>query len=151
MAKMVTVIKQDPQGNEIWRWKGELLKRSEKFLLIKAIFNGPEGSASPLPFKPGDPIYEYYYADRWYNVFELHDQENGAIKGWYCNLSLPAEISEDEIRFRDLALDLVVLPDGSQEELDWHEFEELDLSEEVRLEALKAWDLLRLGFEPPKK
>lgn len=68
------------------------------------------------------------------------------FKGWYCNLSKPAELGEDEILFRDLALDLIVYPDGRQEELDWDEFEELEISDALRGKALKGWDELRQLF-----
>ena len=145
MTKRKTVIKQDPHGSEVWRWEGEVLEEREGFVLLRAIFNGPPDEDSSLPFNAGDHLIESYYADRWYNIFEVHEGD-GEIKGWYCNLSLPAQIGEDEIHFRDLALDLVVFPDGRQEELDWDEFKALEISAEQRRKALEGWDALRQRF-----
>jgi len=143
MNEKITVIKQDPHGIETWRWQGQVLQRREGFVLLKAVMNAEQSHMSgPLLLNPGDNFHEYHYANRWYNIFEVHAGD-GEIKGWYCNLAMPAEIFEHEIRFRDLALDLVVMPDGSQAELDWDEFEALEISKELRAAALRGWhDLL---------
>jgi protein associated with RNAse G/E len=75
---------------------------------------------------------ETFYADRWYNVFEIHDGQTGELKGWYCNLARPARLEGSDLTQEDLALDLVVYPDGRMEVHDREEFEALALSEEER-------------------
>ncbi len=142
----VTVIKCDPAGNEIWRWSGKVLERSKGKLVLEARFNLQEHSLGDMVLRLDDRLVETYYADRWYNIYEVCDRADDSLKGWYCNLSLPAELGEQIISYRDLALDLIVHPDGRQEVLDEDEFDALDISAEVRNKALEAWGELRELF-----
>ena len=66
--------------------------------------------------------------DAFYNIYEMRSQEENQLKGWYCNISRPARITADTLTFDDLALDLLVFPDGRQRVLDEDEFAELNLS-----------------------
>jgi hypothetical protein len=61
-------------------------------------------------FEPGDYLDEYFYSDRWYNVYALHSPA-GQLKGWYCNITRPAVFFLDTIESEDLELDLFVSPD----------------------------------------
>ena len=92
------------------------------------------------------------YADRWYNIFTIHDRDDGKVKGWYCNIGKPAEIEDDVVSYVDLALDLWVSANGDQTVLDEDEFEELGLNEELRAAALKGLEELKELFYkvPPK-
>jgi protein associated with RNAse G/E len=130
----------------MWRWNGVELERGKDFVFLEAICDMDAHYVGGLHLLKGDRMLERYYADRWYNIFEVFDGRSGNFTGWYCNLSEPAEIGEKEILFRDLALDLIVYPDGRQEELDEDEFEALDISEELRDKALAGWDELRQLF-----
>lgn len=58
----------------------------------------------------GDVLYEYFYRQRWYNIFAVADAA-GNRKGWYCNLARPAEIADDGVRTIDCELDLVIAAD----------------------------------------
>jgi len=51
---------------------------------------------------------------RYYNVFQISSPE-GTLKGWYCNLGLPAQLDPEscELSYVDLALDIWANPDGS--------------------------------------
>ncbi|UCF28624.1 MAG: DUF402 domain-containing protein, partial [Chloroflexota bacterium] len=46
-----------------------------------------------------------------------------------------AEIRDNSIAYRDLALDLLVYPNGNQKVLDEDEFKALPISQEVKLAA----------------
>ena len=72
----------------------------------------------------------------------MHDRDDGHIKGWYCNVSKPAEFTPGEIAYVDLALDLLVYPDGSYLILDEDEFTRMKMDEITRQAALKALDEL---------
>ena len=61
-------------------------------------------------FEPGDHFYEHYYTAHWYNIFEVRGAA-GLLKGWYCNVTRPAQIDGDTITSEDLELDLFVAPD----------------------------------------
>lgn len=87
--------------------------------------------------EPDDWWTEYFYADRWYNIFEIH-AEDGRLKGWYCNVTRPARIDADEVAAEDLALDLWVTPGGEMRVLDEDEFAALPLADEERETAREA-------------
>jgi hypothetical protein len=57
---------------------------------------------------------ETFYSDRWYNVFEIYDRDDGKFKGWYCNIGYPAVIEKDTVSYIDLALDLWVSAEGGR-------------------------------------
>jgi protein associated with RNAse G/E len=94
-------------------------------------------------FRRGDVMTEWFYSDRWYNIFRIEDVEDGRLKGWYCNITRPAHITADVIAAADLALDVFVTPTGNFYLLDEDEFEALDLSMDERMSVVNAVDSLR--------
>jgi predicted RNA-binding protein associated with RNAse of E/G family len=137
----VTVIKRDFRGQEVWRYHGEELDRKPGAVTLEAYFNRDDTPLGETVLLRGDRFVETYFSDRWYNVYEIHDRENGRLKVWYCNVGRPAVIENQTISYDDLALDLLVYPDGRQTVLDREEFEALPLDREERRkagEALKA-------------
>ena len=125
---------------------GRELQRSATEVLLETHFNIEEHQLGEMILRKGDRMLESYYSERWYNIFEVYAREDNALKGWYCNLSHPAIFGEHEIIFRDLALDLIVHPDGRQELLDEDEFEDLLISDKVRQKALEGWKELSALF-----
>ena len=144
----ITVIKLNMAGAETWRYGGHVLKRTPSSLLIEAEFNREDVLFHGVLLKRGDPFIEIYYSDRWYNIFEIHDRDSGDIKGWYCNVTRPAVFDGSEIRFVDLALDLLVYPDGRQLTLDEDEFEQLNPDVELRSRAYAALEELKQVVRP---
>ncbi len=134
----ITVIKQDIQGNETWRYTGQELERDSDRVLLEALFNREDTPVDGIILKKGDRFIETYYTHRWYNIYEIHDGHDGTLKGWYCNVSYPARLEGDRLYYKDLALDLLVFPDGRQVVLDEDEFEALPLSPEIRAKAREA-------------
>lgn len=134
----ITVIKRDLQGLETWRYTGQILQRGENFVLLEAKFNRADTPFHGIVLKQGDRFVETFYANRWYNIFEMYDRENKNLKGWYCNIGYPAVIDHDQVSYIDLALDLLIYPDGRQLVLDEDEFQKLPLSPEVEQQALAA-------------
>lgn len=149
MTRTVTVIKQNLAGEETWRYTGTVMRSDEHSILIEAYFNRPDLPFHGIVFAEGDLFVEQYFDDRWYNIYEIHDRLNGKLKAWYCNITRPAEISEDRIAYVDLALDLLVLPDGTQLDLDTDEFEALALDIDDHKQALRALAELRRLFKRP--
>ncbi len=146
MVNDLTVIKCNAYGEEVFRWQGREIERKPNQVLLEAQFDLSEHHLGEMVLRRGDRLLETYFNDRWYNIFELYDHQNDALKGWYCNLSHPAEFGDQKITFRDLALDLIVYPDGRQELLDEDEFEALELSAEVRVSTLEALHILQESF-----
>ena len=149
----IKVQKKNPAGEVTYEYEGVLLKRDEHSITLEALFDRADMPFMDVVFKTGDRFVEYYYTDRWYNIFAVHDREDGNVKGWYCNIGKPAVIEDGVVSYVDLALDLWVSTDGKQTVLDEEEFEKLDLSEELRLGALKGLDEVKqlfLNDKPPK-
>ena len=139
----VVVRKINLQRAEVWRYSGRMLEQGDNYVLIEANFNRDDAVYHGVLFGRGDPFVEIYYTDRWYNIFEVHDREDGRIKCWYCNVTMPAERQGSEIAYVDLALDLFVYPDGRQLVLDEEEFEALNPPADLRAQALAALEQLK--------
>jgi len=139
----ITVHKLDHGGRETWHYTGIALARGETWLCLEAYFNGPEGDAGYVVWQRGDRFVEDFYTDRWYNVFEIHDAAHDGIKGWYCNISYTASITDNSVRWRDLELDIWVSPVGEVLLLDQDEFAALPIDTDIRIRALTAVDDLR--------
>jgi len=102
-------------------------------------------------FERGDVFTEYYWRDRWYAVKVVRDSE-GALKGWYCDITRPATLSGTELIVEDLDLDLWRSADGRDVlRLDEDEFTASGLAErdpEAASAAVAALDELeRLAVE----
>jgi hypothetical protein len=133
----VTVRKLDHAGYEVIAYPGEVLKRDADTIVLRTSWDREPMELGFVVLEPDDRWIEIFYADRWYNVFEIRAQD-GHLKGWYCNVTRPARITKDEVAAEDLALDLWVDPDGETKVLDEDEFAELALSPETRRRAREA-------------
>jgi hypothetical protein len=141
------VQKKNLTGEVTYEYEGVLLSRDEHSIKLEAIFDREDISIMDVVLKKGDRFVEYYYMDRWYNIFVIHDRDDGKIKGWYCNIGKPAIIEDGVVSYVDLALDLWVSMDGKQTVLDEDEFEDLELNEELRAGALTGLNDLKHLFE----
>mgnify|MGYP005817116503 CR=1 FL=1 len=150
MTIELDVIKLDIRGKETWRYRGSILREDAHSILIEAFFNRDDLPFHGITLVRGDRFIEQYYSNRWYNIDEIHDPVSGELKAWYCNVARPAVITPDSISYIDLALDLLVYPDGRQRVLDEDEFEALDLSIDDHKNALKALAELKTLFRTPK-
>jgi protein associated with RNAse G/E len=146
MADQITVIKQNIAGEETWRYAGRVLEQTEEFVRLEAFFNRDDMQFNGMLFKRGDRFVETYYANRWYNIFEIFDRDTNERKGWYCNVTRPAEIFQEKISYVDLALDLLVFADKRQLVLDEDEFSALELSQEEAQTARQALRELQALF-----
>lgn len=142
----ITIFKLNLAGQETWRYTGRVLERHPNWLVLEASFNRDDLPFHGIVLRRGDRFVETFYADRWYNEFEIHDCDDDRLKGWYCNIAYPAAIEDGSVSYIDLALDLLVYPDGKQLVLDEDEFDELALSPEVRKQARHTLDGLQASF-----
>lgn len=147
MTDEVVVIKLDVDRQERWRYQGKILNRAPHMVRLEAFFNREDMEFHGIVFAKGDRFVESFYDNRWYNIFEIRDRFQNHLKGWYCNVCLPSEFVGNEIRYVDLALDLLVYPDGRQLVLDEDEFESLVVTEEIRRQALTALCELQTLFD----
>src|SRR5258706_7486622 len=113
----VTVHKLDLRGEVVVRYDAELTERFANGVRLEARWTRPELPLGYTRFTPGDLFVEWFYTDRWYNIFEIHTAE-GHLKGWYCNIAEPASIAAGGVGSRDLLLDLWGGSHGERQELD---------------------------------
>lgn len=109
---MITVRLLKPFKNRTITYQGEPVMRRDNEIVIRARWSEQMGvvDLGYVTFEPGDYLYEHFYTERWYNVYELRSPD-GQLKGWYCNITRPAVFAEDVIESEDLDIDLYVSPD----------------------------------------
>lgn len=141
---MMTIVhKNNHRGEKLLEYSGEIIGRGEGWLCLRARFNYPDKDAGYVVFRQGDTFVEWYYSERWYNVFALYDVSDGQFKGWYCNITRPAQLSDDLITADDLALDVFVSPLRDVLVLDEDEFVALELPPDEQRAAWDAVDAIR--------
>ena len=153
VSEAIRVLKLDLAGKVTWQYEGRVLSRPPGAVVLEAFFNRPDLPFLYTVFKQGDRFVETFYTDRWYNVFEIHDRDTDALKGWYCNICRPAALGDGTVSYVDLALDLWVSQQGRQTILDEDEFEALHLQADERTSVLEALQQLQQAFEskqPPQ-
>ncbi|MBI2756300.1 MAG: DUF402 domain-containing protein [Chloroflexi bacterium] len=145
------VRKLRPDGSQAFAWNATLLRHEGTEIVLAARFNVDSWQVGDTVLRRGDEFREFYYADRAYNVFQVFSP-GGTLKGWYCNVSTPADLDLErgELRYTDLVLDLWVSPEGQQTRLDEDELAERRANGEISADLLalaeRGWaDLLALA------
>ena len=134
------VIKLNHLGKELWRYPARRLDETPTGIRLEAYFNLDDRDAGYVVYKRNDRFIETFYRDRWYNVFAIYDRDDGGFKGWYCNITRPAEWDADtkEVAAADLALDVWVTPTGETTLMDEDEFQALELPPDISEKAYAA-------------
>jgi protein associated with RNAse G/E len=98
------------------------LRREGSLIVLDAQF--PEEVVHELlgTIPGGTHSLEYYWLDRWYNVFRFA-RPDGKLRNYYCNVNVPAKFDGATLSYVDLDLDLLVDPDFSYQVLDVEDFE----------------------------
>jgi uncharacterized protein len=139
---MMIVVKYNPQGEAKVQYLAEVTAHLEHGIILEAYWNNPRRDLGYTVFEPGDHFVEYFYTDRWFNIFAISTAQ-GERKGWYCNVAAPALISEESVEQIDLLLDVWVNPDGQALILDEDEFAaDLTLTDAQRKEASQGLQTL---------
>ena len=142
----ITVIKRNAEGVETWRYAARELLREKNLVVLAALFNRDDTRLGDVVIKKNDHFLEFFFSDRWYNIFEIRDRDDHSLKGWYCDICKPAIITENQISYVDLSLDLWVFPDGRKVVYDEDEFNQLDLKPDLREGALNSLRNLKDNF-----
>jgi predicted RNA-binding protein associated with RNAse of E/G family len=151
----MTVHLLKPHKQKTVTYEGVIVAQKPGYVLVHARWERAAMDLGYVVFAPGDHFFEHYYADRWYNIFEVRSAE-GNLKGWYCNITRPALVEADLVTSEDLELDLFVAADRQQLlRLDQEEFAALGLDAtepEAYAAALQALheleDMARRGAPP---
>ena len=147
----VTVCKLNHTGQQVFAYPGQVLQREGFTIVLRTSWNRDPMDLGYVLLEPGDRWTEYFFTDRWYNIFEIR-ADDGQLKGWYCNIARPARIDAHEVAAEDLALDLWVAPDGETLVLDEDEFIALPLppfEREAALDGLAELQTMVTKKAPP--
>jgi len=118
----VTVVVFKHDGSEYRRWRGQLVEQEGPLLVLRAQFEVDVSHQLLGEIKRGARLIEYYWLDRWYNVFRFLD-DNGCTRLYYCNINKPPAFDGRVLSYIDLDIDVIVKPDYSYEVQDLDEFE----------------------------
>ncbi len=140
------ILKKNLADEVTWQYDSEVLRRDETSITVEAFFNRDDMPFQEIVLKRNDRFVETFFTDKWYNIFEIYDRDDGLLKGWYCNITKPAVIDADSVAYVDLALDLWVSAHGKQTVLDEDELEELKLGEELKKKVYEGLQELKSYF-----
>ncbi len=126
-------------------WKCELVEQTDSLLVFVGEFEEEIRHKQLGVIRRGTISCEYYWLDRWYNVFRFHEPDGG-LRNFYCNLNMPPTYTNGVLDYVDLEIDILVWKDFSFEILDLDEFEEnakkFGYSEELKLKVQANLDEL---------
>jgi hypothetical protein len=117
-------------------WECALIDETEEMWKFVGIFQ--EEIKHPLlgVIRPNTVSYEFYWKNRWFNVFRFHEPE-GELRNFYCNVNLPPVLKENILTYVDLDIDVLVAPDFVYQILDMDEFEENARKHQYPAETIK--------------
>lgn len=126
-------------------WNAELVNQDGPLLVLDGIFASDIEHDLIGTIAAGTRSVEYYWMERWYNVFRF-SQPNGELRNYYCNISVPPSFDGSTLSYVDLDLDILVAPDFSHQILDVDDFERsckaYGRADEIREQAQRAMDEL---------
>lgn len=126
-------------------WDAELIRQDDSLLVLDARFAEEIIHDLLGTIAGGTHSLEYYWLDRWYNIFRFA-QPDGKLRNYYCNVNKPPDFDGTVLAYVDLDLDILVEPDFSYRVLDAEDFEinaeRYGYTEEVQGNARRALDEL---------
>jgi uncharacterized protein len=144
----ICVLKHD--GAEHRRWSASLARHEGDLIVLEAEFDIDVSHEILGEIKQQTRTVEYYWLNRWYNVFRFLN-DDGSTRLWYCNINTPPEFKDSMLRYVDLDIDIVLHADFSFQILDMDEFEtnarRYGYSDEEKEQAQKAVDELIIMIE----
>lgn len=120
-------VKLRPDGSVATQYTVVEVAAPEGWIAARADWTYSRVDVGPFAFEPGDVLLEYFALDRPYNAFATFRNEE--FIGWYCNVTYPARLTDREIIWHDLWVDVLVTPDGSVLVLDEDELQEAGVAE----------------------
>lgn len=126
---VVRVYKYD--GREHRTWRARLVQQVGPLIVLDAVFAEEVEHDLLGRIASGTISKEFYWLDRWYNVFRFSDK-------YYCNVTEPPSFDGSLLTYVDLDIDVLVEPDFSYRILDLEDFETYPYPAEVKQKARQA-------------
>lgn len=122
-----SVFKLRPDGSVATRYDAVEIDAPDGWVAVRANWVHGRVDIGHFAFEPGDVLDEYFALDRPYNAFATW-RADGTFVAWYCNVTHPTMIDGDELRWHDLWVDVLVMPDGRTIVLDEDELADSGLA-----------------------
>jgi protein associated with RNAse G/E len=116
---VVQVRKYD--GTEHRRWPAVVVEQTGPLLILNAVFDKVIEHDLLGTIAAGTISTEYYWLDRWYNVFRFGARD-GKFQNFYCNVCVPPSFDGRVLSYVDLDIDVLVKPDFTYQVLDREDF-----------------------------
>ena len=138
-AIVVSVLKYD--GREHRRWPARIAETVGPLIILDAVFDEEVEHDLLGKVLSGTISTEYYWLDRWYNVFRFSSSDQ-VLQKFYCNINAPPQFDGRVLSYVDLDIDVLVEPDLTYRILDEEDFEQnarrYGYPEEIRANARRA-------------
>ena len=138
---MITVRASKYDGSRLRTWTAEVMRQEGSLLVLDGTFDTEIKHDLLGTIASGTRSTEYYWLDRWYNIFRFA-QPNGELRGYYCNINTPPVLEDEILSYVDLDIDILVEPDLSYRVVDVEDFERnaasFEYSQELRADAQRA-------------
>jgi len=142
---MITVRAHKYDGSEHRSWKAKLLRQEGSLLVLDGTFDAEIKHDLLGTIACGTKSIEYYWLDRWYNIFRFAEP-TGELRSYYCNVNVPPAFDGEILSYVDLDIDILVEPDLSYRIVDLEDFtqnaERFRYSEDVRTQARQGLERL---------
>ena len=119
---MITVRACKFDGSEHRTWPAKVLRQEGTLLVLDAKFDREIQHDLLGRIALGTTSIEYYWLDRWYNVFRFANP-SGELRSYYCNVNVPPTFDGQVLSYVDLDIDILVEPDFSYRIVDLDDFE----------------------------
>lgn len=119
---MIEVRATKYDGSGLRTWTAQVLQQSGPLLVLDADFDHEIKHDLLGTIASGTKSIEYYWLDRWYNVFRLA-HPTGELRNYYCNINVPPAFDGKVLSYVDLDIDILVEPNLSYRIVDLEDFE----------------------------
>jgi len=102
-------------------WACDVVETAGDLLICEGRFETQVDHPELGVIRKGTISREYYWFDRWYNIFRFQEPD-GSLRNFYCNIAMPPRLSESILDYLDLDIDVVIWPDHRCVILDRDEF-----------------------------
>jgi protein associated with RNAse G/E len=109
-------------GTEHRRWLARITTCADNLLILDAEFTEDIHHQLLGTVARGTTSIEYYWLDRWYNIFRFL-KPNGELRNFYCNVNIPPTFDGHVLSYIDLDIDILVAPDLTYQIVDEDEFD----------------------------
>lgn len=106
----IDIVKLRPDGSEAIRYPGEVIAAPRGWIAARAPWGQRRVDLGYLVFEPNDIFLEFFSTTEPLNVFAVFTAD-GALKGWYCNVTRPSWMNDHAVFWHDLYIDVVAYPD----------------------------------------